>query len=113
LKKWRALSAEDLMDLRMEDKSGGRRRLGAAVVGGGIGGISAACSLLQRGVDVTVFEQARALGEIGAGVLLLPNGRPLIHLSTRCSMAVVKSITALQSPVASDAAAFGNWNEST
>ena len=69
-----ALSAKDLIDLRMEDKSGERSRLRAAVVGGGIGGISAACSLLQRGVDVTVFEQARALGEIGAGVLLLPNG---------------------------------------
>jgi salicylate hydroxylase len=58
----------------MEDKSGSRRSLRAAVVGGGIGGLSAACSLLHRGVDVTVFEQARALGEIGAGVLLLPNG---------------------------------------
>jgi salicylate hydroxylase len=58
----------------MEDKFGRRRSLRAAVVGGGIGGISAACSLLDRGVDVTVFEQARALGEIGAGVLLLPNG---------------------------------------
>jgi salicylate hydroxylase len=58
----------------MENKSGRRRSLRAAVVGGGIGGISAACSLLHRGVDVTVFEQARAIGEIGAGVLLLPNG---------------------------------------
>jgi salicylate hydroxylase len=58
----------------MEDKFGRRRSLRAAVVGGGIGGISAACSLLDRGVDVTVFEQARTLGEIGAGVLLLPNG---------------------------------------
>jgi salicylate hydroxylase len=58
----------------MENKSGRRRSLRAAVVGGGIGGISAACSLLHRGVDVTVFEQARALGDIGAGVLLLPNG---------------------------------------
>ena len=37
-------------------------------------GISAACSLRHRGVDVTVFEQAKTLGEIGAGVLLLPNG---------------------------------------
>ena len=52
----------------------GRRSLRAAIVGGGIGGISAACSLRHRGVDVTVFEQAKALGEIGAGVLLLPNG---------------------------------------
>jgi salicylate hydroxylase len=60
----------------MEDKSGRRKRkrLRAAVVGGGIGGVSAACSLLHRDVDVAVFEQARTLGEIGAGVLLLPNG---------------------------------------
>jgi salicylate hydroxylase len=50
-------------------------------VGGGIGGLSAACSLLHRGLDVTVFEQAKALGEIGAGVLLLPNG--LRHLERR------------------------------
>ena len=58
----------------MKDKSGSRRGLRAAVVGGGIGGISAACSLRHRGIDVTVFEQARTLGEIGAGLLLLPNG---------------------------------------
>ena len=50
------------------------RSLRAAVVGGGIGGISAACSLSQRGVEPTIFEQARSLGEIGAGVLVLPNG---------------------------------------
>ena len=58
----------------MKDKSGKNRTLCAAIVGGGIGGIAAACSLRQRGVEVTVFEQARALGEIGAGVLVLPNG---------------------------------------
>ena len=50
------------------------RILRAAIVGGGIGGLSAACSLSQRGVEATIFEQARALGEIGAGVLVLPNG---------------------------------------
>ena len=58
----------------MKDKSGPNRALRAAIVGGGIGGISAACCLRQRGVEVTVFEQAKALGEIGAGVLVLPNG---------------------------------------
>ena len=42
--------------VHMEDKSG-EEELRAAVVGGGIGGLSAACSLLHRGVDVTVFEQ--------------------------------------------------------
>jgi salicylate hydroxylase len=58
----------------MKAKSGPNRALRAAVVGGGIGGISAACCLRRRGVEVTVFEQAQALGEIGAGVLVLPNG---------------------------------------
>jgi salicylate hydroxylase len=44
-----------------------------SVVGGGLGGLAAALSLLQRGFDVTVFEQADQLGEIGAGVQLAPN----------------------------------------
>jgi salicylate hydroxylase len=48
-------------------------RLRAAIVGGGIGGLAAACSLASRGIDVTVFEQAAALGEVGAGVFIYPN----------------------------------------
>lgn len=48
-------------------------RLQVAIVGGGIGGLAAANALIQRGVEVTVFEQAPELGEIGAGVLLTPN----------------------------------------
>lgn len=48
-------------------------KLRAAIVGGGIGGLSAACALSRRGIDVTVFEQADALGEIGAGLSLFPN----------------------------------------
>jgi salicylate hydroxylase len=47
--------------------------LRVAIVGGGIGGLFAACALLQRGVRASVYEQAPALGEIGAGVLLTPN----------------------------------------
>ncbi len=43
------------------------------VVGGGIGGLFAANALVQRGIEVEVYEQAPALGEIGAGVLLTPN----------------------------------------
>ncbi len=49
------------------------RRLRAAVVGGGIGGLSAANALARRGLDVTVFEQAAVLGEVGAGVFIYPN----------------------------------------
>ena len=39
-----------------------------AVVGAGIGGLSAAIALIQRGFDVTIYEQADQLGEIGAGI---------------------------------------------
>lgn len=48
-------------------------KLRAAVVGGGIGGLAAACSLRRRGIDVMVFEQADSLGEIGAGLSIFPN----------------------------------------
>jgi salicylate hydroxylase len=52
-----------------------------AVVGAGLGGLTAAIALRQRGFDVTVYEQAGALGEIGAGIQLSPNAsRVLIAL---------------------------------
>ena len=44
------------------------------IVGAGIGGLTAALALLQRGFDVRVLEQAPVLGEIGAGVQISPNG---------------------------------------
>jgi salicylate hydroxylase len=49
--------------------------LRAAIIGGGIGGLAAANALIRRGFAVTVFEQAPALGEVGAGVFIFPNGR--------------------------------------
>src|SRR5215813_10970439 len=47
--------------------------LHVAIVGGGIGGLFAANALLAHGLRVSVYEQAPALGEIGAGVFLTPN----------------------------------------
>jgi salicylate hydroxylase len=47
--------------------------LRAAVVGGGIGGLAAAIALSRRGIDVTVYEQAPSLSEVGAGLVLYPN----------------------------------------
>jgi len=44
-----------------------------AIVGGGIGGLFAANALVAQGVPVSVYEQAPAIGEIGAGVFLTPN----------------------------------------
>ena len=44
-----------------------------AIVGGGIGGFTAAVALHQRGIEIEVFEQSAKIAEIGAGVALTPN----------------------------------------
>ena len=49
------------------------RKARIAVIGGGIGGLTAAQALLRRGFEVTVHEAAPELKEIGAGVSLSPN----------------------------------------
>ena len=48
-------------------------RLDVIVVGGGIGGLFAANALAASGLQVRIYEQAPAIGEIGAGVFLTPN----------------------------------------
>ena len=45
-----------------------------AIIGGGIGGLTAALAFARRGADVTVYEQAPALTEVGAGLQITPNG---------------------------------------
>ena len=49
------------------------RDLRIAVVGGGIGGLTLALALRQRGLEAKVFEQATELTEIGAAVALSAN----------------------------------------
>lgn len=56
----------------MSDKS-------IAVIGGGIGGVSAALNLLRAGFDVHVYEQSRALREVGAGINVPSNATRVIH----------------------------------
>jgi salicylate hydroxylase len=54
------------------------------IAGAGIGGLTAALALAQRGFEVAVFEQAERLEEIGAGIQLSPNAaRVLIALGLR------------------------------
>ncbi len=48
-------------------------RPSVAIVGGGIGGLFAAHALIAHGLQARVYEQAPALGEIGAGVFITPN----------------------------------------
>jgi salicylate hydroxylase len=55
-----------------------------AVIGGGIGGLSAALHLLRGGADVHVYEQAPRITEIGAGIQISPNAsRLLIRLGLK------------------------------
>ena len=44
------------------------------VIGGGIGGLSAALALSQRGAQVIVLERAPEITEVGAGIQISPNG---------------------------------------
>src|SRR3984885_3966828 len=50
-----------------------------AIVGGGIGGLTAALALARRGIDVDVYEQASELRELGAGVQISANGTRVLH----------------------------------
>ena len=45
-----------------------------AIIGGGIGGLTAALAFARTGASVTVYEQAPALTEVGAGLQITPNG---------------------------------------
>jgi salicylate hydroxylase len=44
-----------------------------AIIGAGIGGLCAAASLVKAGFAPTLFEQAPALGDVGAGLSITPN----------------------------------------
>ncbi|MBQ1203839.1 MAG: FAD-dependent monooxygenase [Loktanella sp.] len=45
-----------------------------AIIGGGIGGLTAALAFARSGARVCVYEQAPAIAEVGAGLQITPNG---------------------------------------
>ena len=49
------------------------------MIGGGIGGLSAAVSLLRAGFEVDVYEQAPELNEVGGGINMAPNAVRILH----------------------------------
>lgn len=55
------------------------KNLRIAVVGGGYGGATAARALSLLGADVTVYEQAKEVKEVGAGIGLRPSSMDLFR----------------------------------
>jgi salicylate hydroxylase len=49
-----------------------------AIVGGGIGGLAAALSLVKAEFDAHVYEQAPTLREVGAGIVVSPNATRIL-----------------------------------
>src|SRR6267378_4916270 len=50
-----------------------------AIIGGGIGGLSAALALREFGFEPEVFEQAPALLDVGAAIAMWPNAMRILE----------------------------------
>jgi 2-polyprenyl-6-methoxyphenol hydroxylase-like FAD-dependent oxidoreductase len=77
-----------------------------AIIGAGMGGMAAAGTLRQAGLDVAVYEQAHQFGRIGAGIQMLPNSMKVlrgrhheIYLSDPRRAAPEKMKTIIRHPV--------------
>ena len=75
----------------------------AIIIGGGIGGLTAAIALRRRGIDVDVYEQAPALAEVGAGISLWANA-----LKALASLGLENELKAISNE--STAFSLRRWN---
>ena len=50
-----------------------------AIIGGGIGGLTAALALQQSGFEFEVFEQAPELLDVGAAIAIWPNAMRILQ----------------------------------
>jgi salicylate hydroxylase len=55
------------------------RHLKILIAGGGIGGITTALALRQRGIEALLFEQAEAFTQVGAGIQLSANATRVLR----------------------------------
>src|ERR1700693_2443541 len=55
------------------------KKLSLAIVGAGIGGMTAAATLRQIGLDVRVYEQAPRFARVGAGIQMMPNSMKVLR----------------------------------
>src|SRR3954454_13336889 len=54
-------------------------KLRIAIIGAGIGGLTAAASLRWAGLDATIYEQARGFTRLGAGIQQAPNAIRVLY----------------------------------
>jgi 6-hydroxynicotinate 3-monooxygenase len=57
-----------------------KRKLSLAIIGAGIGGLTAASALLRFGIEVRIFEQASGFARIGAGIQQTPNAIKVLRV---------------------------------
>src|ERR1700726_2929431 len=55
------------------------KKLSIAIVGAGIGGMTAAATLRRIGSEVHVYEQAPRFARIGAGIQMMPNSMKVLR----------------------------------
>jgi len=55
------------------------RKLHIAIIGAGIGGLTAAACLRRVGIDVRIYEQARGFTRLGAGIQQAPNSVRVLY----------------------------------
>ena len=65
-----------------------------AIVGAGIGGLTAALAFARNGAEVFVLEQASELKEVGAGIQITPNGARVLNALGLAEDCAAQSIVA-------------------
>src|SRR3954471_3042987 len=56
-----------------------KQKLSMAIVGAGMGGLAAAATLRQAGIEVQIYEQASRFARIGAGIQMMPNSMKVLR----------------------------------
>jgi 2-polyprenyl-6-methoxyphenol hydroxylase-like FAD-dependent oxidoreductase len=72
-------TAKALGTFKSKGAAKGMSSLKIAIIGAGMGGMAAAGTLRQAGLEVEVFEQAHQFGRIGAGIQMLPNSMKVLR----------------------------------
>lgn len=70
----RSIGTIDVTDLANMFYGGSNQGRRVCIVGGGIGGLTAALAFARSGAHVELHEQAPAFTEVGAGIQITPNG---------------------------------------